>query len=177
MIPKPPTSITVCESPAERKCYKYINTIAMKYTCQLKCQVKFGYNRSSGGSVIKRKFIELELGNDDDYRNEGYREYFFEIGGGYWKDVYTLCSEKYRVDFLLQGDGFNLVIEIDGAEYHLDMGKESERDNYFLETIHYDILHIPAKFVFFNSQKVYSLIIDKLNSITGSDNYSLERLI
>lgn len=168
MIPKKPTSITVCESPAERKCYKYINTIAMKYTLQLTCQEKFG--SKEGGYGSKKEWGE-EHGND----YPGYEDYREYVNESSWEDT-SWRSEKYRVDFILTCDYFKLIIEIDGQEFHQDELKEKIRDAYF-KNQGIDTLHIPAKVALFDSYKVYSLIIDKLNFITNSDDYNLERLI
>ena len=169
MIIKKPTSITVCESPAERKCYKYINTIAMKYHLQLTCQEKFG---SQGGGYVTKTNYLASIGRRYTEEQERQDNYY----GNTWESS-AWGSELYRADFVLRGDGFNLVIEIDGKEFHLDKVKESIRDKYFVESMCFDILHIPAKIALFDPHKVYSLIIDKLNSITESEDYTLERLV
>lgn len=80
-------------------------------------------------------------------------------------EVYDL----YRTDFLLYGENFFLIIEIDGVEFHKNKYYESVRDNYF-ECQGYTMLHIPAKYPLRHTYKFKELILEAWREYYPSAN-------
>ena len=75
----------------------------------------------------------------------------------------------YRTDFILYGENFFLIIEIDGVQFHKNKYYESVRDNYF-ECQGFTILHIPAKYPLFHTYKFKEIILEAWREYKPDDN-------
>lgn len=72
-----------------------------------------------------------------------------------------------RVDFLVKpGNHDGIVIECDGADYHLDAAKDARRDEYLCSTFGVSILRIPGNAIFGSSAAI-SLIAGLVRAAAG----------
>jgi len=68
---------------------------------------------------------------------------------------------KYRVDFLLTGNGLTVAIEVDGREFHKDKDHDAERDAY-LEALGVKVVRIPASDVIWRPEDVKARLVEQL---------------
>ena len=133
------------ESWAERRFAPYVEQIARE------TGLDFEYQHSVKETTYS-EWVEWHSDGDDDYDDdydddETPHKWRFVDGqwehGHYIDCVEPHTYEKYRLDFVLKGNGIKVDLEVDGKRWH-DNEKDRIRDRY-MESAGYHVIRVSAK--------------------------------
>ena len=131
------------ESWAERRFFPYVEQIAKE------TGLDFEYQHSVKWTSYAT-WVEWHSDDESDDYDEGYDSpRKWRLVDGQWEHGrYIQCEEphtyeKYRLDFVLKGNGIKIDLEVDGKRWH-DNEKDRKRDRY-MESAGYRVIRVAAK--------------------------------
>ena len=131
------------ESWAEWRFMPYVEQIAKEL------KLDFEYQHSIKETSYSR-WVEWFCDDDDDgeYIDDGTPRKWRFVDGQWEHGRYIQCEEphtyeKYRLDFVLKGEGIKIDLEIDGQRWH-DIEKDRVRDLY-MKSLGYHVIRVAAR--------------------------------